>query len=89
LKKLIKPILIIIFLDISLLISGYRFLIYEHKVNIGDTYFADEWGNLGGDKQANLFCKYFTGRSIKMNVYWYSSNNIMGRDSCPFLTREL
>jgi hypothetical protein len=79
---------LLVILILSLLISGNRVLIWETKVEPGQTYLAGEWGDLGKSPNAQLVCRYFTGRSITMNVLWYSSNNIMGRDSCPFLVKE-
>ncbi len=71
-----------------LLVTGHRVLISERRVNPGDTHVVAEWGDLGKAEQPQLVCRYFTGRSIKTNVLWYSANNIMGRDECPFLVKE-
>lgn len=77
--------LVLIVLEFTLLISGSRVLVSEHRVNPGDTYVLPDWGNLGTAQQPQLVCRYFTGRSVKATVLWYSSNNIMGADECPFL----
>lgn len=74
--------------SIGLLVTGARVLVWEAKVDPGQTYIAGEWGDLGKAQSPSLVCRYFTGRSIKMTAFWYSPNNIMGRDSCPFLVRE-
>jgi hypothetical protein len=29
---------------------------------------------------------YFTGRSTQTRQFYYSPNNICGKDSCPFIT---
>jgi hypothetical protein len=79
---------VMIAFEFALLISGSRVLISEHRVNPGDTYVLPDWGNLGSAQQAQLVCRYFTGRSVKATVLWYSSNNIMGADECPFLARR-
>jgi hypothetical protein len=70
---------------LALLLTDSRVLVWENRVNPGETYVTDEWGDLGKAAQPQLVCRYFTGRSITMNVLWYSPNNIMGRDQCPFL----
>jgi hypothetical protein len=70
---------------IYLLISGNRVLLSETKVEPGQNYVVSDWGNLGKAEQASLVCKYFTGRSVKISVYWYSPNNLLGKDQCPFV----
>jgi len=74
----------------ALLITGKRILLSETKVKPGDSYSAPDYGNLGESKSASLVCKYFTGRSVLTRVFWYSPNNLMGKDECPFtLDRDL
>ncbi len=75
---------------IALLVTGKRVLVSEVKVNPGDNYSVPDYGNLGEGKSASLVCRYFTGRSVLIRVFWYSPNNIMGKDECPFiLDRDL
>lgn len=71
--------------DIALLISDRRVLVWETHVRPGETYEVPDWGDLGKSSGASVVCRYFTGRSIKVRVFHYSPNNILGRDSCPFL----
>lgn len=72
--------------ELWLLVTGSRILIEETKVQPGQHYVAGDWGDLAGNTQASLVCRYFTGRSSpKMAVYWYASSNVFGRDSCPFI----
>ena len=73
-------------LPIVLLITGQRLLVHETKINPGDHYVVEEYGNLGQATQSSLVCRYFTGRSILTTVFWYSSNSVLGKDQCPFLT---
>jgi hypothetical protein len=88
-KKLLIIIPVILFsVSIFLLISGNRVLLSETKVEPGQNYVLSEWGNLGEAEQTSLVCKYFTGRSVKISVYWYSPNNILGKDQCPFIIDE-
>lgn len=70
---------------LQLLIFDNRLLMSEVRVKVGQEYFADGYGNLGKNSQDSLVCYYFNGRKVFEKVYWYSSNNIMGRDSCKFL----
>lgn len=71
-----------------LLVTGNRVLVSEKRVEPGETYVVPEWGDLGKESHAQLVCRYFTGRSFSTNVLWYSPNNIIGRDQCPFLVSE-
>lgn len=71
-------------LCLVLLVTGRRVLVWETRVEPGQRYMTDDWGDLGNAEQATLACRYFTGRAIKLRAMWYSPNNILGRDSCPF-----
>lgn len=73
--------------SLLLLLSGRRVLVSETKVQPGEVYVVDGYGNVGAAAQASLVCRYFTGRGIQATVFWYSLNNIFGRDSCPFIYR--
>jgi hypothetical protein len=73
--------------EVSLLVSGYRLLVGEKLVKVGEYYQVEDYGNLGGAEQASLACRYFTGRGFKTMVFWYSADNVLGRDSCPFVFR--
>ncbi len=88
--KEIAIILLVILVSICLflLISSKRVLVWETRVEPGEIYTLPEWGDLGKAQQTQLVCRYFTGRSIKLSVYWYSPNNVMGKDQCPFLLSE-
>ena len=84
-NKLIAGLIFIsILFPLLLLFSGARILFSEKRVNPGDLFTVQDYGNLGQMNQSSLVCKYFTGRSIITSVFWYSSNNFMGRDQCPF-----
>ena len=76
-----------ILLELIILSSGFRVLIYEKRVRSGENYVLESGENIGKYSQDSLVCKFFNGRAIKVNVFWYSSNNFMGRDSCPFIYR--
>jgi len=56
--------LALVLLILSLLVSGNRVLIWETRVEPGQTYIAGEWGDLGKSPNVQLVCRYFTGRSI-------------------------
>jgi hypothetical protein len=68
-----------------LLVTDTRVLISETKVDPGQTFVVAEWGDLGKAGQSQLYCKYTNGRRPVGRVLWYSPNNVMGADACPFL----
>jgi hypothetical protein len=72
---------------LALLVLDLRVLIGESKVEPGKTFVVAGHGDLGKAQQATLVCRYFTGRSIKTQVFWYSANNMFGKDQCPFVLR--
>ena len=77
----------VVLFSLALQVTDSRILVWQTKVEPGQTYIAEEWGDLGKESSAQLVCRYFTGRALTMNVMWYSPNNIAGRDSCPFLAK--
>jgi len=72
---------------ISITVSDTRVLVGERLVRPGEQYVVEGFGDVGANAQASLVCRYFTGRSVLPTVFWYSPNNFMGRDSCPFIWR--
>lgn len=70
---------------LSLLLSGKRVLISEDLVRPGEVYVVPGFGNVGEGKAESLVCGYFTGRSVVKKVFWYSPNNVLGKDGCPFI----
>lgn len=85
---LIAVISVLVIAWLALLVSDGRLLLSETKVEPGQDFVVPEWGNVGKAGQASLVCKYFTGRSTVMRVFWYSPNNILGKDACPLLFRD-
>ena len=85
-KLIVKILFCLLLVDLGLLIFGYRILVHEHLVKVGESYFVEDYGDLGKAGQSQLACSYFTGRNFKTIVLWFSASNIMGRDSCPFVS---
>lgn len=79
---------VLLLISATLLVLGKRVLVFETKVSPGERYVVPVYGNLGEAQQPSLVCRYFTGRSILISVFWYSSENILGKDQCPFITSE-
>lgn len=73
--------------SVLLLATGTRVLVHERLVQRGTDYSVPGFGNLKSNGQASLVCRYFTGRQIVSDVLWYSANNVMGRDECPFVNK--
>lgn len=87
-KALVGIIILIVSICwVYLLVSDSKLLLSETKVNPGGQLYVEGYGNLGANKQASLVCKYFNGRKLMQKVFWYSPNNFMGRDSCPFILK--
>jgi hypothetical protein len=84
-RKIATAVAILISLCAILLLTDRRVLVWERKVNPGESYIVAGYGDLKSQKQESLVCHYFTGRSILPRVMWYSSNNILGRDQCPLI----
>ena len=61
---------LLLVVDVALLATDRRILIGEALVSGPAPY---------------LSCRYFTGRSVRNREWHYSSNGIMGRDSCPLV----
>ena len=91
-QKYRKPLLITIILIASawvfILVTGKGFLLNEKMIHPGTTFYVNPTWNVGNSQQDSLVCKYFNGGKLVYRVYWYSPNNFMGRDSCPFILEE-
>ena len=87
-KAVLVSLAIAVLFCATLLFSGSRILVYEVKVNLGDAYGVDEYGDLGKSSQGSLVCRYFTGRSILTREFWHSPNDSFGKDQCPFILDE-
>jgi hypothetical protein len=72
---------------LGLLLTDTGVLVAEIRVEPGQEFVVEDYGNLKESKQASLVCSYFNGSKVLRTVFWYAPNNIMGRDSCPFLYR--
>ena len=70
------------------LVTDTKVLLWQTKVKKGQYYYVEEHGDLGKSNQSTLVGRYFNGRGIITKVFWYSSNNIFGRYSCPFILRD-
>jgi len=86
--KIFIPLLVVVLLWGYLLFTDTRILLDETMVQPGQDYTVEGHGNLKGNSQPSLVCKYFNGRKVLHKVYWYSANNLMGRDSCPFISKQ-
>lgn len=80
----LKPIMIgAVLAELTLLVGDFRVLVWQTHNRARDL----------GYGQDTLSCHYFNGRGFvggnEGGDYWYSPNNIMGRDSCPFVKRGL
>ena len=85
---MIGAVIVIVLLDLLLLISGHRVRLRELFIQPGHRVQVVGYGEVYG-MQTSIACTYWTGRSLRTQVYWYSPNNIMGRDECPFVTRQV
>ena len=72
----------------GLVVTDSRILVEERLVQPGQAYVVEGHGDLGENSQASLVCRYFNGRRVLSTVFWYAPNNFMGRDSCPFISRD-
>ena len=83
-RKFIYIIAGFIIFCLLLLITDRRILVYESKI-----YEKISSGIIDPfNEPSYLNCKYFTGRTFVTTTFWYANNNIMGKDSCPFLTKR-
>lgn len=87
-KALIVSAVILFVLWVILLVSDSSILVYSKKVEVGENYYVEEWGNLGDANQASLYCKGFHGLGFIDYVYWYSPSDFMGRSHCPFILKR-
>ncbi len=62
-------------------------LISEKKVNPGETFIVDDYGDLGKYSSGALVCTYKITTSLAprniQRIYYYSPGNMLGRSRCP------
>jgi hypothetical protein len=63
--------------------GGRSVLVWQQKVQPGETYHLEGYGDLGRTNGASLACYYFTGASVVGVAFWYSPNDLFGRHRCP------
>ncbi len=63
-------------------------LVQQRGIQPGEKLALEDWGDLGKSESASLVCRYFTGLRTTTSVFWYSPSNVLGRDSCTFVSRE-
>jgi hypothetical protein len=85
---IIRIICALLFVYFLILISNTKLLISGIKIEPGEKYYVHDYGDLGSSKQASLYCRYFNGRQVLTRVFWFSPNNILGKDSCPVILRD-
>ena len=69
-------------LEVLILVSGYRVLIWETHPSDDARVSVPEYGSLDS---GSLVCHCFNRRGVVFRVFYYSPNNMMGRDACPFV----
>ena len=74
---------------LALLATGNRVLVREEFLAPGTYYTHPQSGeSFTVGKSGSFACHYFTGRSVLTAIFYYSSSNMFGKDSCPFLFRQ-
>jgi hypothetical protein len=74
-----------------MIIFGIRLNTSQYLVDKGQPFpisVSKEYGDLNTANDSVLVCGYFTGLRFVHSVYWYSTNNIIGKDSCPIWTNN-
>lgn len=87
-KVLVRALFLILILWITMTVFGMRINVSQKLIQKGESYPASVSKDYGlvNDGDASLVCGYFTGLAVVHTVFWYSSNNILGKDSCPIWT---
>jgi len=64
-------------------------LVKQEIVGPGERLVLDGWGDLGTSVSSSLVCRYFTSIGMATNVFWYSPDNLYGRNGCAVVHKEL
>jgi hypothetical protein len=87
LRKVGYALAAVVALDVLLAVSGYRLLLKEKIVQPGQSYEAQDWGDLGSFDKPVLACWYWTGRSLIPEAFWYGHGRD-ARDECSVLHKH-
>ena len=87
-RLFIKVFLFFLLAWLSMTIFGFRLFVSQAMVEKGAKFpvtVSKDYG-IVNDGDTVLVCGYFTGLAVVHRVFWYSPNNILGKDSCPIWT---
>jgi len=79
-------VLLVLGLWICITVFGLRLNVSQKIIQKGEPFPASvskDYGDVNTSSDGALVCGYFTGIRLVYSVYWYSPNNIIGKDSCP------
>ena len=87
-KLPIRLFLLVLAIWIAMTAFGIRVNVSQKLIQKGESYPSSVSKDYGAvnEGEASLVCGYFTGLAVVHTVFWYSPNNILGKDSCPIWT---
>ena len=92
-KKYIKAIVIyIILFNLALFVSGFRFLIWESKIqldikNVTEESVVKGMSFIDTKPKIELICRYFSGLTVFKKIFIYKKNARSKLKSCPLIFR--
>ena len=87
-KKIVFAVLAVLTVCTFMRAAEMRLLVQQSVIQPGEKLVLEGWGDLGKSESASLVCRYFTGLGLATSVFWYPPSNVLGRDSCTFVSRE-
>lgn len=90
-KVFVRTLALFASLWLLMIIFGIQVNTSQTLIRNGEAYpstVARDYGAMHESNDSALVCGYFTGMRMVYSVYWYSPNNILGRESCPIWRKD-
>ncbi len=87
-KYLFHLVMLVVVADLVMALAGYSLNYDRRIVQPGESYFAEEFGDLGAQKTPTLACRYWTGIGSRFAIYQYGTEGDAKSDCPTFLKRQ-
>ena len=85
-KYVFHLVMVLIVVDLVMALAGFGLNYDRRIVQPGQTYYAEEFGDLGMQKTPTLACRYWTGISSRFAIYQYGTEG-EAKSDCPTLLK--
>lgn len=85
-KYMFHIVMLLVLLDLLMALMGYGINYDEAVVQPGQTYYAEEFGDLGFQKTPTLACRYWRGIGSSFAIFQYGTGP-EEKSKCPTMLK--